>query len=1098
MQQYPLKGLNAFLRAIIVFWTGCCVASLWWNMEQARKNTLSGAYTSARVAYEKDLVYRRWSAENGGVYVPVSEKSQPNPHLHAAERDILTPSGRKLTLINPAYMTRSVHELQQKAYGVQGHITSLQPIRPENEPDAWERRALQFIKSGKEEVMTIDRLNEKEYFRLMSPLFTEEGCLKCHREQGHTLGDLRGGISVSIPMASLWGLEKAYFIKLILTHLFLCITGVMGISFFGHHLKKQMIRRKDTEGRLRASGTLLEKIFESIHFCIVYLDKDFNFIRVNKAYAKTCGHTPASFIGKNHFELYPHEENEAMFRNVVDSGEPVTVYAKPFEFPDQPHRGTTYWDWTLTPVKDEKKNVEGLIFVLLDVTRAKKAEQGLIRHGDELEKLVEERTRDLQHVNRQLTAEIEERKQSQEEQALSQLRLSSLWNIASMVDADFQTLCGHILTEITAMTRSEYGFYGMISDDNRLIHNFSWSENVMNDCQVKNFPLEIHLSGSGLISEAIRKKKILMINDYDGLSDSAKIPEGHVRIHNVLLVPIAFQHRIITLVAVANKHGDYTDSDVRQIEAFATNVQTIIERQRAMESLVQSEEKYRVLIENTNDLVVRVDRHGIISFVNHMSERFYGVSPRQCVGRQFFEFVHPKDIDRFQTVMTQAIENHETGFTYENRQVNRHGSIFDIFWTVTLYDDEQGRFFGTSAIGRDVTAYKKMHEEFSKINKLKATGVFAGGIAHDFNNLLYIILGNIDLVKEQIVSGGRLYSLLTEAETAVFRARDLTQKFITFSSGGEPIKSVANLTELIEEVSGIVFSGTNIHCDRHYEASLWPVEIDTAQIRQVLANVMENARDAMASGGTIQIKVANTTADIEKETRHVDMPDGTYVSVIISDTGAGISTEDFEHIFDPYFSTKHRGAKKGMGLGLSIVHSVVQKHHGHLHVASMPNRGTDFHIYLPSLAPKAAQGETAFSPLKDRIQRILLMDDEAQIRTLSQKILKKLGYDVVVSAHGSEAIDLYLKAMNAERPFDLVVLDLTIRGGMGGVETFHELRKIDPGVQAIIVSGYGEDPVMSNYSDYGFVASLTKPISMSQFKETFDQLNPGNGQPSEG
>jgi PAS domain S-box-containing protein len=242
--------LRSYVAALILLWSGCVAASLLWNLHQQKRETLEVARSSAGVAYERDVLYRRWNAEHGGVYVPVSDKTLPNPYLKTVEREILTPSGRSLTRINPAYMTRQAYEMGAELYGVSGHITSLKPIRPSNIPDPWEAQALEGFQRGMKEVSSIEEMGGQAYLRLMRPLVTEKACLKCHAEQGYKMGDIRGGISVAIPMAPLWAMEQAHNISLGIGHGLLWLLGLLGIWVGTGRLRLQMRERKRAEDRM--------------------------------------------------------------------------------------------------------------------------------------------------------------------------------------------------------------------------------------------------------------------------------------------------------------------------------------------------------------------------------------------------------------------------------------------------------------------------------------------------------------------------------------------------------------------------------------------------------------------------------------------------------------------------------------------------------------------------------------------------------------------------------------------------------------------------------------------------------------------------------
>jgi len=248
-----------YVWVLAVMWTVVVAASLVWNVVQVRHNTLEAARIQARAAHGKDVIYRRWNAGHGGVYAPVTEVTKPNPYLSdVPERDMTTPLGKLLTLINPAYMTRQVHELAEEEYGVRGRITSLNPIRPENAPDPWETGALQAFERGETETSSVKKMEGEEYMRLMRPLITEKGCLECHAVQGYQEGDIRGGISVSIPMEPLWAVARMQVLTLAVGHILLWLMGLGGIVLGTQRLRRSERERKRAEVALRKANEELE------------------------------------------------------------------------------------------------------------------------------------------------------------------------------------------------------------------------------------------------------------------------------------------------------------------------------------------------------------------------------------------------------------------------------------------------------------------------------------------------------------------------------------------------------------------------------------------------------------------------------------------------------------------------------------------------------------------------------------------------------------------------------------------------------------------------------------------------------------------------
>ncbi len=256
MAKMRLRELKQYLLMITAIWTAGVIMSLGWNIYQLQQSILNIASTSAEINYDKDILYRRWGAKQGGVYVPVSEMTPANPYLKVPNRDIKTSSGLSLTLVNPAYMTRQVYELGMEANNsIQGHITSLNPIRPENLPDSWEAESLKAFERGIKKTDIIEVISGKEYFRLMKPFVTEKSCLKCHAVQGYKEGGIRGGISVSIPMDPLRSIERSRITELTVAHGFLWILGLTGIGIGTRRLRSQTLQREKLEEDLLVLST---------------------------------------------------------------------------------------------------------------------------------------------------------------------------------------------------------------------------------------------------------------------------------------------------------------------------------------------------------------------------------------------------------------------------------------------------------------------------------------------------------------------------------------------------------------------------------------------------------------------------------------------------------------------------------------------------------------------------------------------------------------------------------------------------------------------------------------------------------------------------
>ncbi len=388
---------------------------------------------------------------------------------------------------------------------------------------------------------------------------------------------------------------------------------------------------------------------------------------------------------------------------------------------------------------------------------------------------------------------------------------------------------------------------------------------------------------------------------------------------------------------------------------------------------------------------------------------------------------------------------------------------------------------GISCVAIDITEQERMRDELLKLDKLESVGALAGGLAHDFNNLLQGVFGYISLAKMKAAPNGEVYEMLEHAEKALNLSRNLTQQLLTFSKGGEPIKKVVQLPLIITHSVRLALSGSSIDCQFTIDDPLWPVEADEGQLSQVMQNMVINASDAMPTGGTIHIVVRNISND-ENALPHLQA--GKYVLINIEDSGEGIPEEYIKKIFDPYFTTK----EKGNGLGLAASFSIVKKHGGIIEVQSKPGEGATFSIYLPASEKNILPAIQEECMLQTGSGTILVMDDDEIIRTMSESMISTLGYSVELAVNGEEALAKYVQAMASGRVYAGVILDLTIKGGMGGKETIAKLIELDPGVRAIVSSGYSDDPVMANFHEYGFQAALAKPFPLTKLSKTLQKL----------
>ena len=516
---------------------------------------------------------------------------------------------------------------------------------------------------------------------------------------------------------------------------------------------------------------------------------------------------------------------------------------------------------------------------------------------------------------------------------------------------------------------------------------------------------------------------------------------------------------------------------------FATVFTDITERKQAEEELRESRQEMELVLWGADLGTWDTTLPSGVKKYNKRYAEMLGYTIQELEALAQLEVdVHPDDLQRTEEAWDTHAGGKADSFEVEYRMRHKSGHWVWVLsrGRITSYDDD-GNPLRASGTHLDITERKTLETQLQQAHKMEAIGTLAGGIAHDFNNYLSIILGNISLAKTYADKNEDLLELLVDAAEGVKRAESLTQQLITFSKGGAPIKQTLDIAGLMRESCRFPLSGSNVTCDYQMPDGLPVIEADPGQLNQVFSNLIINATQAMPEGGTIQIR-ARTEA-IEPEDP-LPLAPGNYVSISIQDHGIGISESHLAKVFDLFYTTK----QKGRGIGLSSVFSIITNHDGHIAAESQVGEGSTFHIYLPVSDQLVVESDMDQPADYQGGGKILVMDDEDAIRRMVGRTLERLGYQVTGAADGSEAIELYREAWESEEPFDAVILDLTIPGGMGGKEAIGELREINPDVKAIVSSGYSNDPVMSDFSGYGFSGAVPKPFDPEKMASTLHEI----------
>ncbi len=533
----------------------------------------------------------------------------------------------------------------------------------------------------------------------------------------------------------------------------------------------------------------------------------------------------------------------------------------------------------------------------------------------------------------------------------------------------------------------------------------------------------------------------------------------------------------VNLVLPNGREGSYSISakaypDKDYMEGIAID---ITERKRVQVLLKESEERFRNMAELLPEPIFEANLEQVVTYANLRAFELFGFTKEDLVvGLRATDMFAPEELQKVAENTSAQFRGEKNTHT-EYRCVKKDGSRFQALFHVSLIVKD-GKPCGLRGIIVDLTEQKQVEAEILKLRKLESVGVLAGGIAHDFNNLLAGLFGNIEMAKRFLSDEHKSYKYLDSAGISMERAIALTRQLLTFAKGGDPIKEIVSLEEVITETATFSLRGSNVKLQLDIAPDLQLVDADKGQLSQVISNLVINAKQAMPDGGVITIKAGN-----------IEATEGKQVQIIVQDQGIGIAPQYLDKIFDPYFSTKQQGS----GLGLASCYSIINKHNGTITVESELSQGSTFKLTLPAVedpekVPNPAS-DTDLSIDSTTVARILVLDDEVLVQQMSGAMLEEMGHQVDYAVNGEEAISKYQTAQEKQQGYDIVICDLTIPGGIGGQEAAQQILKINPQAKLIVSSGYATDPVMAKYSEYGFQGWVTKPYSFAELQKVVQQ-----------
>jgi signal transduction histidine kinase/ActR/RegA family two-component response regulator len=513
-------------------------------------------------------------------------------------------------------------------------------------------------------------------------------------------------------------------------------------------------------------------------------------------------------------------------------------------------------------------------------------------------------------------------------------------------------------------------------------------------------------------------------------------------------------------------------------QASRIREEELIKVKQPEDAMRTSAEILQPLLNAIHESISLISRSGTIIVANETFAARLGKRVVDCIGQSIYDLEPVNAVMGCkQTIDKVLLSAQPTVFEDESHGRCLYHSIMPVLNAAGVVDQ-------LAVYTVDITERKQMEAEIIRAHKLESLGVLASGIAHDFNNLMAIAQGYIDLAIMDLPPDHVSRQRLQTAMKSIEQTQNLTNRLISFSRGGGSHRTICDVSEIIRDAVERIVKGTEVKVNFDFMGHLWPVDIDEHQLTQVFYNLTTNAMETMPEGGNLTIKAVNQLLSVGEIP---DLKEGSYLMITFDDDGIGIPAEHLNKVFEPYFTTKKMGAQRGLGLGLAVCYSVLKKHNGHIEAKLHPGQGASLVLYLPARAD-LIEGKEIKKMMPAGPFRILIMDDEPNIRELERVYLERMGYAVTDVKDGQEAIDNYKKAFDSGNPFNLVMLDLTVSRGLGGHLAMERLLKIDPSIKAIIISGYADDHIIENYSDYGFLGALRKPFKKEEIERLVEMI----------
>ena len=1123
-----MTSLRSTIQAAI-FWAMLLVFSLGWNWQHLEQSLTGLAESEANAAFQKDLTYRLWAAMQGGVYVPPSVQTPPNPYLaHVPDRDIETNEGRSLTLVNPAYMTRQVHELGKEKYGLLGHITSLKPMRPENAPDEWETQALQSFAAGSLKETTRQTFDGQPYFRLMRPLLADPPCLKCHAVQGYAQGDVIGGISVSVPMQTYLALAGQQRLRLVIVHL---VIGALGLAGLGaSHLHFRNYKRS-----LRESEDRFEQLAEHSRTVTWEVDAGGLVTYVSNASTSVVGYTPEELVGRmSFFDLHPEEGREVFKSSAFDVFRQKGEFTN-FENQVRTKDGREIWLSTNAfPLLDAAGNLLGYRGNDTDITSEKEARAQLAQREAMLSSMLENLPVDFwardkdgrgiiqsrlskEHWGDFCSPNCDARPENQhnvEKWKANHDRLyagETVEQEEELVLADGRRRIFHSMGAPIVMHGEVVGILGINLDitERTNIETQLERESVLSNAIIDSIPGLLYLYDQD--GRLVRWNR--MHSEVTGYTDQ-ELASMHLM--DWYRDDPASQRKIAQAIEGVLEHGIGTEEaelqtkDGRRIPFFLTAVRLelegrtyftgigidITDRKRSEEALRLSEERLAMALEASSDGLW--DWNFATGEV-YFSPRYHGMLGYESGDLELSiagweKLLHPDDREEAKRIELGHIDLGEP-FAVEFRLRNKAG---DWQWVMSrgkvVEWDANGRPLRMVGTHVDIDQRKRMEHELVKAKEAAeaaslAKSEFLANMSHEIRTPLNGIMGMLQLLE----FGARDEEQRSTCDLALQATNRLTRLLSDIldlsrvEAGKMQMRTEPfNLRDAFEHSIDLfrpIAIQTGLEFRHHFDSALPEfVAGDAVRFQQVLMNLIGNAFKFTTEGHVVVDAYplpSNDSGSIR-------------VLFSVSDSGRGIDDEALDTLFQPFsqvtrgFTRDHQGA----GLGLAITKRLVALMGGNMAVESEPGLGTTFSFsmtFKTAAADTATPEATDADPSPSHPVRILLAEDDEVTIFATRALLTRVGYEVSVARTGHEAVSLL-----RDHDFGLVLMDVQMPG-MDGVEATRIIRS-DPGLKdkrsipIIALTAFAMEGEKEVFLAAGMDGYVAKPVGMKELIRAIDTV----------